>query len=196
MSLNELVIGIDLGTTNSEVAAFLGDKVQVLGPTDSRMLPSCVGLAPDGELLVGKAARNQQLLYPERTARSIKRKMGSDASVKLGDLLFTPPEISAFILRALAEQASRELGETVKKAVITVPAYFSNAQRQATREAGALADLDVIRILNEPHGRKSRLWLPKHGSTHGIGLRLGRRDIRRLHRSDRGRRDGSAGKPR
>ena len=150
MSLNELVIGIDLGTTNSEVAAFLGDKVQVLGPTDSRMLPSCVGLAPDGELLVGKAARNQQLLYPERTARSIKRKMGSDASVKLGDLLFTPPEISAFILRALAEQASRELGETVKKAVITVPAYFSNAQRQATREAGALADLDVIRILNEP----------------------------------------------
>ena len=150
MSLNELVIGIDLGTTNSEVAAFFGDKVQVLGPADSRMLPSCVGLAPDGELLIGKAARNQQLLYPERTVRSIKRKMGSDVSVKLGDLLFTPPEISAFILRALAEHASCALGETVKKAVITVPAYFSDAQRQATREAGVLADLDVIRILNEP----------------------------------------------
>ncbi|TDI36458.1 MAG: heat-shock protein Hsp70 [Acidobacteria bacterium] len=148
--MNELVIGIDLGTTNSEVAAFFGDRVQVLGPADSRLLPSCVGLAPDGELLIGKAARNQQLLYPERTVRSIKRKMGSDASVKLGDLLFTPPEISAFILRALAEQASRVLGETVKKAVITVPAYFSDAQRQATREAGVLADLDVIRILNEP----------------------------------------------
>lgn len=150
MSKKSVIAGIDLGTTNSEIAVFVDGKVQVLGPQQARMLPSCVGLSPTGELLVGQAARNQQLVYPERTVRSIKRQMGSDTTVRLGDKSFTPPEISALILRALTEMAARQLGEPVRKAVITVPAYFSDAQRQATREAGVLAGLEVVRILNEP----------------------------------------------
>jgi len=146
----DVVVGIDLGTTNSEVAAFLEGRVQVLGAGEAKMVPSSVGLSPRGELLVGKAARNQQLLYPERTVRSIKRQMGTDVEVEIGERKFTPQEVSAVILRALVEQAERDLGGRVKKAVITVPAYFSDAQRQATREAGALAGLEVVRILNEP----------------------------------------------
>ncbi len=149
MSAEELVVGIDLGTTNSEIAAFDGGRVRVLGPGDG-MLPSCVGLSPAGELLIGAAARNQQLLYPERTVRSVKRRMGLDEKVVLGEREFTPPEVSALILRQLAEWASRELGREVRRAVITVPAYFSDAQRSATREAGALAGLEIVRILNEP----------------------------------------------
>ena len=148
--MSDLIVGIDLGTTNSEVAAFLDGQVRVLGPGDQRILPSCVGFSASGELLVGEPARNQQALYPERTVRSIKRKMGNSESVTLGDKSFTPPEISAFILRELAEWARLSLGERPQKAVITVPAYFSDAQRSATREAGALAGLEVVRILNEP----------------------------------------------
>jgi molecular chaperone DnaK (HSP70) len=148
--MSELIAGIDLGTTNSEIAAFTGGQVRVLGPGDTRMLPSCVGFSASGELLVGEAARNQQALYPERTVRSIKRKMGSEEKVRLGNKDFLPEEISALILRELAEWANRALGERPQKAVITVPAYFSDAQRNATREAGALAGLEVVRILNEP----------------------------------------------
>jgi molecular chaperone DnaK (HSP70) len=109
-----------------------------------------VGFSPAGDLLVGEAARNQQALYPERTVRSIKRKMGSEEKVRVGKKDFLPQEISALILRELAEWAHRALGERPEKAVITVPAYFSDAQRNATREAGALAGLEVVRILNEP----------------------------------------------
>ena len=148
--MSDLIIGIDLGTTNSEVAAFVDGKVRVLGPGEIKMLPSCVGISPAGELLVGESARNQQLVYPERTVRSIKRKMGSAETVSLGDKRFTPQEISALILRELAEWASRELKQPVTRAVITVPAYFSDAQRNATREAGMMAGLEVVRILNEP----------------------------------------------
>jgi molecular chaperone DnaK (HSP70) len=148
--MSDLIVGIDLGTTNSEVAAFVNGKVQVLGPGDQRILPSCVGFSAAGELLVGEPARNQQALYPERTVRSIKRRMGTQDTVTLGDRSFTPPEISALILRELAEWARLSLGERPEKAVITVPAYFSDAQRSATREAGALAGLEVVRILNEP----------------------------------------------
>ena len=148
--MNDLVAGIDLGTTNSEIAAFVKDRVQVLGPETNKMLASCVGFSPTGELLVGDAARHQQLLYPELTVRSIKRKMGSAEVVRLGDKTFTPPEISALILRELVEWARRDLNQPVEKAVITVPAYFSDAQRNATREAGVLAGLEVVRILNEP----------------------------------------------
>jgi molecular chaperone DnaK (HSP70) len=114
------------------------------------MLPSCVGFSANGELLVGETARNQQALYPERTVRSIKRKMGSEEKVRVGSKDFLPQEISALILRELAEWAHRALGERPQRAVITVPAYFSDAQRNATREAGALAGLEVVRILNEP----------------------------------------------
>jgi molecular chaperone DnaK len=148
--MNDLVVGIDLGTTNSEIAAFTKDSVHVLGPEVGNMLPSCVGFSPAGELLVGQTARRQQLLYPELTVRSIKRKMGSPDVVKLGEKTFTPQEISALILRELVEWGRRDLRQPVEKAVITVPAYFSDAQRNATREAGTLAGLDVVRILNEP----------------------------------------------
>ena len=148
--MSELIVGIDLGTTNSEVAAFVDGQVRVLGPGDQRILPSCVGFTPTGELLVGEPARNQLTLYPDRTVRSIKRMMGSQETVTLGDKTFTPPEISALILRELVEWAAPSLGKRPEKAVITVPAYFSDAQRSATREAGALAGLEVVRILNEP----------------------------------------------
>ncbi|MCP4663331.1 MAG: Hsp70 family protein [bacterium] len=144
------VVGIDLGTTNSEIAAWLEDRIQVLGPGTTRILPSCVGISPAGELLVGEAARNQQILFPERTVRSVKRKMGSDETIVLGDKTFTPPEISALILRALVEWAGQQLAGPVKRAVVTVPAYFSDAERQATRQAGELCGLEVLRILNEP----------------------------------------------
>jgi molecular chaperone DnaK (HSP70) len=148
--LGDLIVGIDLGTTNSEIAAFVDGKVTVLSSGNKNMLPSVVGLSPSGELLVGEAARNQLALYPDRTVRSIKRKMGSGETVALGDRQFTPPEISALILRELASWASRQLDRPVTKAVITVPAYFSDAQRQATREAATLAGLEAVRILNEP----------------------------------------------
>ena len=139
--MNDLIVGIDLGTTNSEIAAFVDGRVRVLGPEDNKMLPSCVGISPDGQLLVGEPARNQQLIYPDRTVRSVKRKMGSMENVALGEKTFTPQEISALVLRELAERARRELGQPVKRAVITVPAYFSDAQRNATREAGMIAGL-------------------------------------------------------
>src|SRR6202790_3501131 len=148
--MSDLIVGIDLGTTNSEIAAFVDGQVRVLGPGDRRMLPSCVGFSTSGELLVGEAARNQQALYPGGTVRSIKRKMGSQETVVLADRQFTPQEISALILTELAGWADRVLGHRPQKAVITVPAYFSVAQRNATREAGALAGLEVVRILNEP----------------------------------------------
>src|ERR1700691_3208037 len=100
---SELIVGIDLGTTNSEVAAFVDGQVRVLGPADRQILPSCVGFSASGELLVGEAARNQQALYPERTVRSIKRRMGSQETVALADKQFTPQEISALILTELVE---------------------------------------------------------------------------------------------
>ena len=148
--MSDLIAGIDLGTTNSEIAVFTDGQVSVLGPGDTRMLPSCVGFSASGELLVGEPARNQHALYPERTVRSIKRKMGSGDRVKLGAKEFTPQEISSIILRELVEWARRSLGVRPERAVITVPAYFSDAQRSATREAGALAGLEVVRILNKP----------------------------------------------
>lgn len=145
-----LVVGIDLGTTNSEIAAFSDGQVRIIGKGNAEMLPSCVGVTPGGELLIGETARNQQLVYPERTVRGIKRKMGSDIQVLLGGKTFSPQEISALILRELTAWANLKLGVPIGKAVITVPAYFSDAQRQATREAGGMAGLEILRILNEP----------------------------------------------
>jgi molecular chaperone DnaK len=147
----EPIVGIDLGTTNSEVALVRdGQPFVIPGDDGDPILPSFVGLSEDGRLLVGKAARNQWVLAPERTVKSIKRKMGQDVTVRLGDQEYRPQEISAMILRALRDRAARHLGQPVNKAVITVPAYFNDAQRQATREAGELAGLEVVRILNEP----------------------------------------------
>src|SRR6516162_2453972 len=133
----DLIVGIDLGTTNSEVAVVGSDgQPHVFEENGDPILPSFVGLSEDGRLLVGKAARNQWVLAPERTVKSIKRKMGQDVKVKLGDHDYRPQEISAMILRALKERAQQALGQPVNKAVVTVPAYFNDAQRQATREAG------------------------------------------------------------
>jgi len=145
------IIGIDLGTTNSEVAVIQAGKPLVIpDETAEVILPSIVGLSPAGELLVGQAARNQYIAEPENTVKSIKRKMGSDSRVKLGGQIYTPPEISAFILRKLKQIAESYLNEKVDEAVITVPAYFSDAQRQATRDSGEIAGLKVARIINEP----------------------------------------------
>src|ERR1700675_2002592 len=147
----EPIVGIDLGTTNSEVALVRDGQPHVFpGEDGDPILPSFVGLSEDGRLLVGKAARNQWVLAPERTVKSIKRKMGQDVKVRLGDQEYRPQEISAMILRALKKRAEEQLGKECRKAVITVPAYFNDAQRQATREAGELAGLEVVRILNEP----------------------------------------------
>src|ERR1700704_4657850 len=146
----EPILGIALGTPNSEVAIIRDGKPHVFEEDGDPILPSFVGLAEDGKLLVGKAARNQWIVARERTVKSIKRKMGQDVKVKLGDQEYRPQEISAMILRALRDRASQELNQPVTKAVITVPAYFNDAQRQATREAGELAGLEVVRILNEP----------------------------------------------
>ncbi len=148
--MSDIIIGIDLGTTNSEVAYIRDGRPCIIEVDGSQLLPSMVGLANDGALLVGQSARNQYVLHPERTIRSIKRRMGEDVKVKMGEQDYTPQEISAIILRHLKTAAQRELNEEIAKAVITVPAYFSDAQRQATRDAGKLADLEVVRIINEP----------------------------------------------
>jgi len=144
------IIGIDLGTTYS-AAAIVRDGAPVIIPHgDERIMPSVVSVTPQDGVLVGTPARNQYVLYPERTARSIKRSMGQDVMVTLGERAYTPQEVSALILRELKRGAEAELGEPVERAVITVPAYFSDAARQATREAGEIAGFTVERIINEP----------------------------------------------
>lgn len=146
----EPIIGIDLGTTNSEVAFIMDGKAGILKENDNGILPSCVGLTESGTVIVGTAARNQATVYPEKTVLSIKRLMGSTEQMSLGDNTYSPQEISAFILKELKERAQRITGQTISKAIITTPAYFTDIQRQATREAGEIAGLTVVRILNEP----------------------------------------------
>ncbi len=149
--MNETIIGIDLGTTHSEVAVVRDGKVCVLDVSEnSPLLPSVVGVGDDGALLVGEVALNQYGLHPENTIKSIKRQMGSDFQAQLAECRYTPQEVSAIILKRLKAVAEAELGHDVTKAVITVPAYFSDAQRQATRDAGEIAGLEVARIINEP----------------------------------------------
>ncbi|MGH7201628.1 MAG: Hsp70 family protein [Planctomycetaceae bacterium] len=144
------IVGIDLGTTNSVVAAIVEGRPRVLDEAGEKLLPSVVGINPQGQLITGVVARNQRAAFPESTVASIKRRMGRMDPVPLGDQTFTPPEISAMILRRLRDRASRALGRPVSRAVITVPAFFDENQRQATREAGVLAGLSVERIINEP----------------------------------------------
>ncbi|MBF0460458.1 MAG: Hsp70 family protein [Magnetococcales bacterium] len=147
----EAVIGIDLGTTNSEVAVYQQGRVTVIPDAEGRkILPSFVGVTAEGTLLVGEEARNQYIVFPERTVRSIKRRMGETEPVSMAGQNYLPQEISAIILKRLKATAEAYLGQPVQKAVITVPAYFSDAQRQATREAGEIAGLDVLRMINEP----------------------------------------------
>jgi len=146
----EAILGIDLGTTNSAVAVLRDGEVTVLREEGEALVPSFVGLDGEGRLLVGAAARNQCVLAPDRTVRSIKRRMGEETLIRLGDQQYTPQEISAFILRSLKDRAERHFGHPVRKAVITVPAFFNENQREATHEAGELAGLEVVRIINEP----------------------------------------------
>lgn len=144
-------IGIDLGTTNSVVAVMEGGKPIVIANAEgARTTPSIVGFSKTGERLVGQLAKRQSILNADKTIASIKRHMGEDHKVKIDDKNYTPQEISAMILRKLADDASSYLGEKVTSAVITVPAYFNDAQRQATKDAGKIAGLDVLRIVNEP----------------------------------------------
>jgi len=148
--MNDIIIGIDLGTTNSEVAIVENGEAHVISDDGHKILPSFVGIGDNGEILVGETARNQYLLYPERTVKSIKRLMGQDNQVVMAGHSYTPQEVSAIILKRLKAIAERYLGKAVSKAVITVPAYFSDAQRRATREAGEIAGLEVVRMINEP----------------------------------------------
>ena len=145
------IIGIDLGTTNSCVAVMEGgEPVVIPNPEGARTTPSVVAFSKDGERLVGQIAKRQAITNPERTISSIKRKMGTDHKVTIDGKAHTPQDISAMILQKLKQDAEAYLGETVNQAVITVPAYFSDSQRQATKDAGRIAGLEVLRIINEP----------------------------------------------
>ncbi len=145
------VIGIDLGTTNSCVAVMEGGEAVVIPNTEgNRTTPSVVGISKTGERLVGQVAKRQAITNPDNTVSSIKRHMGTDYKVTIGGTTYTPQEISAMILQKLKADAEGYLGETVTEAVITVPAYFTDSQRQATKDAGKIAGLNVLRIINEP----------------------------------------------
>ena len=144
-------VGIDLGTTNSVVSVLEGgDPVVIANAEGSRTTPSVVAFAKDGEVLVGEVAKRQAITNPLRTIRSVKRQMGSDWSETIDDKNYTAQEISARVLQKLKRDAEAYLGTDVDKAVITVPAYFDDAQRTATKEAGQIAGLEVLRIINEP----------------------------------------------
>ena len=145
------IIGIDLGTTNSCVAVMEGGEAVVIPNAEgNRTTPSVVAFSKDGERMVGQVAKRQAITNPDRTISSIKREMGSDHKVTIDGKQYTPQEISAMILQKLKGDAEAYLGQPVSEAVITVPAYFTDAQRQATKDAGKIAGLEVKRIINEP----------------------------------------------
>ena len=145
------IIGIDLGTTNSCVSVIEGGEPVVIANAEgARTTPSVVAFSKDGERMVGNVAKRQAITNPEKTISSIKRHMGSDYKVDIDGKAYTPQEISAIILQKLKSDAESYLGDTVTEAVITVPAYFTDAQRQATKDAGKIAGLEVKRIINEP----------------------------------------------
>ena len=145
------IIGIDLGTTNSCVSVMEGGEAVVIPNAEgNRTTPSVVAFAKNGERMIGQAAKRQAVTNPDGTVMSIKREMGSNYKVTIDGKSYTPQEISAMILQKLKSDAEAYLGQTVTEAVITVPAYFTDAQRQATKDAGKIAGLDVKRIINEP----------------------------------------------
>lgn len=167
-------IGIDLGTTNSVVAVMEGGKPTVIANAEGmRTTPSIVGFSKTGERLVGQLAKRQAILNPDKTIASIKRHMGEDYKKNIDGKDYTPQEISAMILRKLADDASNYLGEKVTSAVITVPAYFNDAQRQATKDAGKIAGLDVLRIVNEPTAAALAYGLEKEKSEKVLVFDLG-----------------------
>ncbi|MCF6310870.1 MAG: Hsp70 family protein [Verrucomicrobiales bacterium] len=150
MSQKEIIVGIDLGTTNSSISVLENGKPKIIKIDGSSSMPSCVSIDDEGNIIVGQSAVNQLLVKPNDTHFSVKRHMGSGKIFSIGDEEYRAEEISAFILRKLREEAQNELGHPVKKAVITVPAYFKEDQRLATSNAAELAGLDCVRLLNEP----------------------------------------------
>jgi len=163
------IIGIDLGTTNSCVAVLEGgESVVIPNAEGNRTTPSIVAFTKNGERLVGETAKRQAITNPDRTISSIKREMGTDHKVRIDDKVYSPQEISAMILQKLKADAESYLGETVTEAVITVPAYFTDAQRQATKDAGKIAGLEVKRIINEPTAASLSYGLDKTDKQHKI----------------------------
>jgi molecular chaperone DnaK len=157
-------VGIDLGTTNSVIAFLEGGEPTVIPLAEgSRLCPSVVGFSKSGERLVGQLAKRQSITNPDRTISSIKRQMGTDYKVNIDGKSYSPQEISAMILQKLKADAEAFLGEAVDKAVITVPAYFNDSQRQATKDAGTIAGLEVMRIINEPTAAALAYGLDKEG---------------------------------
>ena len=158
------IIGIDLGTTNSCVAVFEGgEPIVIPNPEGSRTTPSVVAFSKSGERMVGQVAKRQAITNPDRTVMSIKRDMGTDKKVSIDDKKYSPQEISAMVLQKLKADAEAYLGTSVSQAVITVPAYFSDAQRQATKDAGKIAGLEVLRIINEPTAAALAYGMDKEG---------------------------------
>jgi len=167
-------IGIDLGTTNSVVAVMEGGKPVVIANAEgSRTTPSIVGFSKTGERLVGQLAKRQAILNPDRTIMSIKRDMGTERKVSIDGKDYTSQEISAMVLRKLADDASKHLGEKVTSAVITTPAYFNDSQRQATKDAGKIAGLEVLRIVNEPTAASLAYGLDKKANEKILVFDLG-----------------------
>jgi molecular chaperone DnaK len=162
-------VGIDLGTTNSCVSVLEGGEPTVIANSEgARTTPSIVAFAKNGEVLVGEVAKRQSVTNVERTVRSVKRHMGTSWSIDIDGKKYTPQEISARVLQKLKRDAESYLGETVTDAVITVPAYFNDAQRQATKEAGEIAGLNVLRIINEPTAAALAYGLDKADEEHTI----------------------------
>ncbi len=163
------VVGIDLGTTNSAVAALIGSEPEIITNAEgSRVTPSVVAFTKDGQRLLGQVAKRQAVTNPERTIVSIKREMGTGHKVKIDDKEYTPQEISAMVLQKLKADAESYLGEEVTQAVITVPAYFTDSQRQATKDAGTIAGMEVLRIINEPTAAALAYGLDKKGEDQKI----------------------------
>ena len=162
-------VGIDLGTTNSVVSVLeAGEPTVIANAEGGRTTPSVVGFSKTGEVLVGEVAKRQAITNPDRTIRSVKRHMGTNWTVDIDGKKYNPQEISARILQKLKRDAEAYLGDEVTQAVITVPAYFDDAQRQATKEAGAIAGLEVLRIINEPTAAALAYGLDKEGAEQTI----------------------------
>ncbi|MDW7738914.1 MAG: molecular chaperone DnaK [Bacillota bacterium] len=158
------VVGIDLGTTNSVIAVLMGSEPEIIANAEgSRLTPSVVAFTKDGQRLVGQVAKRQAITNPERTIMSIKREMGTSHKVHIDDKEYTPQEISAMVLQKLKADAESFLGEKITQAVITVPAYFTDSQRQATKDAGTIAGMEVLRIINEPTAAALAYGLDKKG---------------------------------
>jgi molecular chaperone DnaK len=172
--VSEKVLGIDLGTTNSCMAIMEGGRATVIANAEGgRTTPSVVAFTKESERLVGNVAKRQAITNPNRTIQSIKRKMGTSEKVEIGDKSYTPQEISAMILQKLKLDAEAYLGEKITKAVITVPAYFNDAQRQATKDAGTIAGLEVLRIINEPTASALAYGIDKEGEATVLVYDLG-----------------------